>query len=77
MSKFFPNPVKNSVTLNFKKGAEADFRIYDQLGKLVRYQPNVYISQPYSIDISELSSGIYFIRINSDIGTITKRLIKK
>ena len=75
--EIFPNPVKNSVTLNFKKGAEADFRIYDQLGKLVRYQPNVSISQPYSIDISELSSGIYFIRINSDIGTITKRLIKK
>ena len=75
--EIFPNPVKNSVTLNFKKGAEADFRIYDQLGKLVRYEPNVSISQPYSIDISELSSGIYFIRINSDIGTITKRLIKK
>ena len=75
--EIFPNPVKNSVTLNFKKGAEADFRIYDQLGKLVRYEPNVYISQPYSIDISELNSGIYFIRINSDIGTITKRLIKK
>ncbi|MBT4919271.1 MAG: T9SS type A sorting domain-containing protein [Flavobacteriaceae bacterium] len=75
--EIFPNPVKNSVTINFRKGAEADFRIYDQLGKLVRYQPNVYISQPYSIDISELNSGIYFIRINSDIGTITKRLIKK
>ena len=75
--EIFPNPVKNSVTINFRKGAEADFRIYDQLGKLVRYQPNVSISQPYSIDISELNSGIYFIRINSDIGTITKRLIKK
>ena len=75
--EIFPNPVKNSVTINFRKGAEADFRIYDQLGKLVRYHPNVYISQPHSIDISELNSGIYFIRINSDIGTITKRLIKK
>jgi len=75
--EIFPNPVKNSVTINFRKGAEADFRIYDQLGKLVRYQPNVSISQPYSIDISELNSGIYFIRINSDIGTITKKLIKK
>ena len=75
--EIFPNPVKNSVTINFRKGAEADFRIYDQLGKLVRYQPNVYISQPHSIDISELNSGIYFIRINSDIGTITKKLIKK
>ena len=75
--EIFPNPVKNSVTINFRKGAEADFSIYDQLGKLVSYQPNVYISQPHSIDISELNSGIYFIRINSDIGTITKRLIKK
>ena len=75
--EIFPNPVKNSVTINFRKGAEADFRIYDQLGKLLRYHPNVYISQPHSIDISELNSGIYFIRINSDIGTITKRLIKK
>ncbi len=73
----FPNPAKNNVTFNIQKGAEADFSVFDLLGKLVIYQPNVSISEEHSIDISKLNNGIYFIRINSDTGSVTKKLIKK
>jgi hypothetical protein len=75
--EIFPNPTNNIITFNFRKGAEADFRVFDQLGKLVRYQPNVSLNQPHSMNISALSNGIYYVRINSDIGTITKKVIKK
>ena len=75
--EIFPNQTNSIITFNFRKGAEADFRVFDQLGKLVWYQPNVSLNQPYSIDISELSNGVYFIRINSEIGTITKRVLKE
>ena len=75
--EIFPNPTNSIITFNFRKGTEADFRVFDQLGKLVRYQPNVSLNQPHSMNISALSNGIYYVRINSDIGTITKKVIKK
>jgi hypothetical protein len=46
------------------------------LGKLVIYQPNISISQSHILDVSKLNSGVYFIRINSDAGTVTKKIIK-
>jgi len=73
----YPNPTNNKITLSFNKGTEADFRVFDLLGKLVIYQPNVSISQSHSIDVSKLNNGVYFVRINSDVGNITKKIIKK
>ena len=73
----YPNPTNNKITLSFNKGTEADFSVFDLLGKLVIYQPNVSISQSHSIDVSKLNNGVYFVRINSDAGTITKKIIKK
>tara|TARA_R110000787_G_scaffold136193_6_gene248690 strand:- start:1945 stop:4428 length:2484 start_codon:yes stop_codon:yes gene_type:complete len=75
--QLYPNPANDKITLNFNKGTEADFSIFDLLGKLVIYQPNVSISQSHTIDISKLNNGVYFVRINSDAGTITKKLVKK
>ncbi len=74
--KMYPNPTKETVSFTFNKGAEADFRVFDTLGKLVIYQPNVSISKTHQINVSKLKKGVYFIRINSDKGTITMKLIK-
>ena len=72
----YPNPTKDKITLIFNKGIEADFSVFNLLGKLVIYQPNISISQSHIMDISKLNSGVYFIRINSDAGTVTKKIIK-
>ena len=72
----YPNPTKDKITLSFNKGIEADFSVFNLLGKLVIYQPNISISQSHIMDISKLNSGVYFIRINSDAGTVTKKIIK-
>ncbi len=71
----YPNPANTTVTINLQKSVEADIRVFDVLGKLVIYQPDITISKEYIMDVSEFNNGTYFIRINSDIGTITKKLI--
>ena len=73
----YPNPANTEVTLNLRKSIDADIRVFDMLGKLVIYQPDISITNKHTINIAELNSGIYFIRINSEIGTITKKLIKR
>ena len=73
----YPNPANTTVTINLKRAIDADIRVFDLLGKLVIYQPDVSITNEHTINIAELNNGIYFIRINSEIGTITKKLIKE
>ncbi|MFK5983736.1 MAG: T9SS type A sorting domain-containing protein [Flavobacteriaceae bacterium] len=73
----YPNPTEEKITFNFNKGTEADFRVYDLLGKLVIYQPNISITEVYVIDVSKLNNGVYFIRISTDEGSITKKIIKE
>ena len=73
----YPNPANSTVTINLQKSVDADIRVFDILGKLVIYQADVSISNEHTMDISELNNGIYFIRINSDKGAVTKKLIKE
>jgi len=73
----YPNPANTTVTIDLQKNIEVDIRLFDVLGKLVIYQPDVFVSKEHTIDVSELNNGIYFVRINSEIGSVTKKLIKR
>lgn len=72
-----PNPAANEVTIQLTEAMETDIRVFDITGKLMMYQPNVEITGRHTLDISTLKTGVYFVRINSDFGTVTKRLIKE
>ena len=72
-----PNPAFNEVTIALTEAVEADIRLFDIAGKLVIYQPNVQIDNTHTLDISGLKTGMYFVRVNSNLGTVTKRLIKE
>lgn len=73
----YPNPAKTTVTIHVEKSVDATIRMFDVLGKLVIYEPNVSINNSHTIAISTLNAGVYFIRISSDLGTITKKFIVK
>jgi len=47
------------------------------LGKLLIYDHNAVLENTYSLDISSLSSGTYFVRLNTPNGEVTKKLIKQ
>jgi hypothetical protein len=70
----YPNPVKN--TLNFNPSNKTPINkiaIYNSLGSLVVQNNN----PTNSIDISKLSSGILFVKIETDQGIVTKKIIKE
>ena len=72
--KLFPNPVNgNEVTIISNKSIIAE--VYDILGKKVKVQ--TITPEQKTLNISGLSKGIYLVRLNSEVGIQTKRLIKQ
>lgn len=61
----FPNPAQHSLTLTLGSiSSPMSFSIYDANGKLIK-QENLFFTQTI-ISISELSAGIYFLKINDN-----------
>lgn len=72
--KMYPNPVEGN-TLFISANQQLNIEIYDVLGKRMLNQ--TITSDSHAIDISNLRSGLYLVRIISDYGSITKKLIKQ
>lgn len=71
---YFPNPVKNELTLNSQKDIQS-VAIFNVLGQeVVRTAPNTISSV---IDMKNLSTGAYFVRVTIDNVTETVRIIKQ
>lgn len=70
----YPNPatdklfINNSNTLNIQS-----IQLYDVLGKLVLQK----LTNFQQLDVFALKSGVYLVRIGTDKGVITKKVIKK
>ncbi len=72
----YPNPVNNVLNIETKQTIEvSSVSIYNQLGQLVLVIPNAQNTK--SVDVSSLSAGNYFIKINSDKGTSNAKFFKK
>ena len=68
---FFPNPFRDYI--RFENSENAMVEIFDSLGKRV-FVDKDFISN--TIDTSQFSSGLYFVKIQKDGKTKTKRIIK-
>lgn len=75
----YPNPASTSITLNYKAGVSGNAQVYmvDQAGR-------VCMSQPLSLetgeniatlDISGLANGLYFVRLVSEGGAYTTKIL--
>ncbi|MEZ4793175.1 MAG: T9SS type A sorting domain-containing protein [Gelidibacter sp.] len=71
----FPNPAKKEVNLLGNQNGNVSIRIYNALGKLMHYSKNQNINASFKIDISQYTSGLYFVKINNEKGEVTKKLI--
>ena len=68
---YYPNPVKDVLNLNLNAGLELkQVNLYNSLGQYV------YSSKTTTIDTSNLTSGLYFIEVETNKGKSSKRLIK-
>jgi endonuclease I/chitodextrinase len=71
--KMYPNPT-NGNTLYFKTTKDINIKIYNALGQIVKSE-NI-SKNKNNIDISNLSKGIFIIKINFGSTNISKKLIK-
>lgn len=75
--RFFPNPAKNTLTIDNGYGqALQAFDIYDMTGRLVKTVDLRNKVSLKTIDISSLRAATYIVKINSSNGSIVKKLIK-
>lgn len=70
----YPNPTNEIITIKFSSSfnQEADIKIMDVLGKEFKIQSSKFKNGNASIDVSELKSGIYFIKIANKVQRFIK-----
>ena len=70
----YPNPTNGRIKISSKNNLHINtIKIFSIVGKNVHYINN-YRSE-IELDLRHLKSGIYFVDISTDKGTISKRLI--
>lgn len=71
---FYPNPVSNGkIYITSKSSLEKEITIFDVLGKPVFHT----MLDARELNISNLSPGVYIIKIREDEATATRKLIIK
>lgn len=70
-----PNPTSGELTVNYTNGQIISFEILDLAGKLIRKTENVNASNTL-IDMRKLNAGVYLLRVETEDGIISKRVIK-
>lgn len=69
----YPNPASGYVNIKSLQGANIE--VYNVVGKLVKSEKT--LSNEHLMNVSELSSGIYLVKLTSEGKTATKKLIIK
>lgn len=75
----YPNPAKEVVnvecTMDNEELAVESVEVFDVYGKLLKTLPVT--DNIITINVSGLASGMYFVRVNTEKGAVTKTFVKK
>lgn len=75
----YPNPAHNILNVDFNSSSDGnlDFRVFDITGKMV--MSGKYASQKgmntFTLNLSELNKGMYFINVNDGTDNMTRKLV--
>jgi hypothetical protein len=73
----YPNPARNLVSVEGSNDANiVSYKIADLNGRIVKSVETIN-STSVQINISDLQSGVYMMTINSDKGSVVKKIIKE
>ncbi len=79
--RIFPNPTNGLLNVVFENEnlPEVNIRIADLMGRQVSRQFYPHLSSQFheKLDLTELSSGVYFIEIFGNNGSVVRRFVKK
>ena len=69
----YPNPVDNELNIESEQAKIEQIGIYNLNGKQVL---NVNFQKGQPIDVSALSKGVYLVKLQTEEGSLTKKLVK-
>lgn len=75
----FPNPTADNLTISFSSSGSADIRkisIINSLGQTIREVDIEMKNNSFSLQTSDLDTGIYQIHFKTKAGTVTKQFVK-
>ena len=74
-TSLYPNPNNGQFTINNEQFTIKNVDVYDVYGKLLKtVEVN---ANTVELDVRELSAGMYFVRISTEKGVVTKSFVKK
>ena len=75
----YPNPTNGELTMDNGQLTIENIEIFDVLGRMqpINNSPFERGRGMFIIDISHLSAGIYFLKIQTQSGSVTKKIIKE
>ena len=71
----YPNPAKEYVDIRVNDLNVTGMQVYDVYGKLIN--TITVIDNPTRINVSSLANGMYFVRVTTEEGVVTKQFVKK
>jgi hypothetical protein len=80
LAQNYPNPFNPSTIITYQLGSSQNviLVVYDQLGRrvaLLQNGPRNSGTHQVTFDATNLSSGVYFYRLKTEAGIITKKML--
>lgn len=72
--ELFPNPVNDALEIQWSATESYTLALYDITGKLLLSQKS---NDSESLDLQGFEAGIYFLKLNTNEGVFTEKVIKK
>lgn len=73
--QIYPNPVENTLFIKVSNLEVKLLQLFDANGRLIREMEN--ISAQDQMDVSALKQGLYYIRLITEEGVVSKKFIKQ
>ncbi|MCK9422429.1 MAG: T9SS type A sorting domain-containing protein [Bacteroidales bacterium] len=78
----FPNPAGENIYIGFNdtgnsKNSDISLEILNLSGQILFHKKFISVSTPLFVDISDFSTGMYFIKLNTGQQIITGKFIKR
>lgn len=70
----YPIPTSSVINIKWNQSDKVELRLFNLKGQLLKLKKDISI-QEHKIDVSNLSTGVYFLRVNSSKGIFTKKII--
>jgi len=73
----YPNPTNGQLTIGISDMRFSDMRLFDMMGRQIPIGQSEIGQSEIGIDISHLSSGAYFLKIQTASGELVQKVIKE